>query len=104
MAVALLCNYNFIYALAPFHNNHIAAASVIFIISMLSCTEKWKVYILLFSIGDSLFAVSDSRNYFLTSFSFFIAFEAYRTLVFKTAAENAEYFVGMATIFTYFAI
>ena len=75
-----------------------------FLTSAFSCSEKWKAYIFVFSVGDSLFAQSESRRYFSASFSFFIAFETYRSLVFKDIAENVQYFVGMTTVSTYYLI
>lgn len=75
-----------------------------FLISIFSCNEKWKAYIFVFSVGDSLFYQAESRQYFLASFSLFIAFETYRTLVFKSVIENVQYFVGMTAVSTYYLI
>ena len=75
-----------------------------FLASALSSNEKWKAYIFVFSVGDSLFAQSESRQYFLASFSLLIACEAYRSLVFKSITENAQYFVGMVAVSTYYLI
>ena len=102
--MALLCNYNFLFVLAPYHNTHFAAAAAMFLVSMLSCNEKWKTYLFVFSVGDSLLYQSGSNQYFLASFSFLIAFETYRTLLFRNIAENAKYFVGMATVSAYYLI
>ena len=103
-AAVLLCNYNFLFALAPYRSAHVAAAVAMFLVSAFSCNEKWKALIFLFAVGDSLFKQSDSRHYFLASFSLFIASEAYRSLAFKGVAGNTQFFVGMATVFAYYLI
>ena len=45
VAAALACNFNFIFTLAPFVRANTLAALPMFFLGLLSCTEKWKIYV-----------------------------------------------------------
>jgi hypothetical protein len=72
--ILILANFNFLFIMAPFFNISPILAIPMFIISLFSCNEKWKVYIFLFAIGDNAFLDSASKNYFIALFSGLICF------------------------------
>lgn len=58
VVVALACNFSFLFTMAPFLQVPATAAVPMLAICLLSCNEKWKVYLLIFAIGDAAFSSS----------------------------------------------
>jgi hypothetical protein len=81
--VALTAKFNFLFTLAPWAQSGAAVAVPMLGVSLLSCTDKWKMYLFLLAVGDSAFT-STTQQYFLTIFPFLICCEIYRTFIFRT--------------------
>lgn len=83
LVLALTAKYNFLFTVAPWAQTGVAMAIPMLGISLVSCTEKWKMYLFLLAVGDSAFT-STSQQYFLAIFSLLICYEIHRDLIFRT--------------------
>ena len=70
------------------------------IIGVSAANEKWKLYLYLFIIGDSLTSeYPEISQIYLIASSLFLCIEIYRKFVFKVVEDNKIFFTGFSTIF-----
>jgi hypothetical protein len=100
--ILLVSNFNCLFLMAPFLNAHPLMVLPMVAVCLFACNEKWKVYLFILAIGDTSLKDTWSNIYFIAIFSAFICLETYRILIFRTVAENRQYFIGMATVSAYY--
>ena len=82
---SLLYSYNHFYYYSPILNSGIGYFSIVnMVIGVVAANEKWKLYLYLFIIGDSLtLEYPEISQIYLIASSLFLCVEIYRKLVFK---------------------
>jgi len=100
LLILLSTNHNFLFTLSPFFLRFSLLTPILFFLGLLSCTDKWKLYIYCLSIGDSLLQDPIPKAYFVMTASIFIAGRIYLVLPLKSLTDNHDYFVGFGCLIT----
>lgn len=100
LLILLSTNHNFLFTLSPIFRPMSILNPIFFFIGLLSCTDKWKLYIYCLSIGDSLLQDPVPKAYFVMAASIFIAGRIYIYLPMRKLADNHHYFVGFGCLTT----
>lgn len=100
LLILISTNLNFLFTLSPLFKPFSFISPVLFFVGLLSCTDKWKLYLYCLSIGDSLLQDPVPRAYFVMTASIFIAGRIYIVLPMRNLTDNNHYFVGFGCLAT----
>lgn len=104
--VFLSLNFNFMFMTAEFVRlPNLIPASIIFLITLtVSCNDKWKAFIFLFTVGDILAKDPNFHSVYLVFASGLLSYQIYNSLICKNLKENRHYFTGFFSIAIFGAI
>lgn len=103
LVFSLVFRFNHFYIYSPVLNRGIGYLSVLnLLLGLLAANEKWKLYLFLFIIGDSItLQYSELTALYRICCCLYLGIDIYRNMIFDSVSDNVMFFTGFMTIFIY---